>query len=43
MAKQQLQTNIKKKEEELLASQSLLDKRENELYRNTIVVYLRKM
>ena len=31
MAKQQLQTNIKKKEEELLASQSLLDKRENEL------------
>lgn len=31
VAKQQLQTNIKKKEEELLASQSLLDKRENEL------------
>lgn len=31
VAKQQLQTNIKKKEEELLASQSLLGKRENEL------------
>lgn len=31
VAKEQLQTNIKKKEEELLASQSLLDKRENEL------------
>lgn len=31
VAKQQLQTNIKKKEQELLASQSLLDKRENEL------------
>lgn len=31
VAKQQLQTNIKKKEEELLASQSLLDKRDLEL------------
>lgn len=31
VAKQQLQTNIKKKEQELLASQSLLGKRENEL------------